>query len=287
VLAGRFHDDQFLWRRHDTFRDFVFNSQAAALAQAVTGSQGMHIFYDQLFVKEPGTKTATPWHTGALQTQSASRMLSFVALRAADAAARRCTPLHAADHSYWQLTGGAVCSLWAPLDFVPGATAVRYVAGSHKWGLKHQISSFSGDAGRYAASSALPPLPDIDALESAGEVKVLRWDVSPGDVIIFDSFIVHGAPGNASASVRRRAYATRWANEAARFDARPGTMHYTWVRLAQQQFTLLTACALLHAASLTRHARMRAQKEKAKLDCGLADGATLESDLHPRIQVAL
>jgi hypothetical protein len=63
ALAGRFHDDQFLWRRHDTFRDFVFNSQAAALAQAVTGSQGMHIFYDQLFVKEPGTKTATPWHT--------------------------------------------------------------------------------------------------------------------------------------------------------------------------------------------------------------------------------
>jgi hypothetical protein len=47
------------------------------------------------------------------------------------------------------------------------------------------------------------------------------------------------------------------------------------------------ADCLRSAASLTRHARLRAQKEKAKLDCGLADGATLESDLHPRIQVAL
>jgi hypothetical protein len=33
------------------------------LAQAVTGSKGMHIVYDQLFVKEPGTKNETPWHT--------------------------------------------------------------------------------------------------------------------------------------------------------------------------------------------------------------------------------
>jgi len=29
----------------------------------VTGSKGMHIVYDQLFVKEPGTKNETPWHT--------------------------------------------------------------------------------------------------------------------------------------------------------------------------------------------------------------------------------
>lgn len=63
---GRFHDDQFLWRRRPVFRDFVFNSQAAAvrsyalalsraatlscaaqLARAFTGSKSVHIFYDQ------------------------------------------------------------------------------------------------------------------------------------------------------------------------------------------------------------------------------------------------
>jgi ectoine hydroxylase-related dioxygenase (phytanoyl-CoA dioxygenase family) len=220
---GRFHDDQFLWRRHATARDFVHHSPAAALAQALAApGRAMSIFYDQLFVKEPGTKTATPWHT---------------------------------DHSYWHLAGGAVVSLWAPLDSVPGATAVRYVAGSHAWGLKHQIASFSGDAERYAASAALPPLPDIDALEARGEVRVLRWDVEPGDVIVFDSYTVHGAPGNSSASARRRAYATRWASEDARFDARAGTMHYTWVH-------------------------------KAGLDCGLQHGDPLAAPMHPRIAIA-
>ncbi len=123
-----------------------------------------------------------------------------------------------------------MCSLWLPLDFVPGDTAVRYVAGSHKWALKHQIASFSGDSQRYAASAALPALPDIDAMEARGEARVLRWDVAPGDVILFDSYTVHGSPGNSSADVRRRAYATRWASTDVRFDARPGTMHYTWVR---------------------------------------------------------
>ena len=33
-LPGRFHDDQFLWRRSSVFRDFVFNSQAAAVRGA-------------------------------------------------------------------------------------------------------------------------------------------------------------------------------------------------------------------------------------------------------------
>jgi ectoine hydroxylase-related dioxygenase (phytanoyl-CoA dioxygenase family) len=172
-------------------------------------------------VKEPGCVTTTPWHT---------------------------------DHSYWQLAGGAVCSLWLPLDDVPGATAVRYAAGSHKWALKHQIKSFSGDADRYAASAALPALPDIDELERKGELRVLRWDCAPGDVIIFDSFTVHGSPGNASASVRRRAYATRWANEAARFDARPGTMHYTWVRVRPRACQEGCAiCMQSHALRRLRH----------------------------------
>ena len=53
--GGRFHDDQFLWTRHDTFRDWVQESGVAAVAARAMGSETAHIFYDQLFVKEPGT----------------------------------------------------------------------------------------------------------------------------------------------------------------------------------------------------------------------------------------
>lgn len=59
---------------------------------------------------------------------------------------------------------------------------------------------------------------------------MLRWDLEPGDVICFDSYTVHGSPGNSSNSVRRRAYAMRWCSEGVTFDSRPGTMHHTWVR---------------------------------------------------------
>ena len=53
--GGRFHDDQFLWTRHDTFREWVQESGVAAVAARAMGSETAHIFYDQLFVKEPGT----------------------------------------------------------------------------------------------------------------------------------------------------------------------------------------------------------------------------------------
>ena len=33
---GRFHDDQFLWRRHDTFKHFIYDSPAAAVRLQLT-----------------------------------------------------------------------------------------------------------------------------------------------------------------------------------------------------------------------------------------------------------
>lgn len=150
-------------------------------------------------------------------------------------------------------------SLWAPLDSVPGATAVRYVAGSHKAQLKHKIASFSGDQSRYSASAAFPDPPDVDSLVASGQARLLQWDVAPGDVIVFDSYSVHGASGNSSASVRRRAYATRWATEEVRYDDREGTMN----------------------------GRVWKLKGGKELDCGLAHGAALECGLHPTVPTAL
>ena len=60
--GGRFHDDQFLWRRHAACEEFVLHSGAGALAAKAMGSRTAHILYDQLFVKEPGTAAPTPWH---------------------------------------------------------------------------------------------------------------------------------------------------------------------------------------------------------------------------------
>eukprot|EP00962_Isochrysis_galbana_P038196 scaffold13528_cov126-Isochrysis_galbana.AAC.1 len=83
--AGRFHDDQFLWRRHPEFAEYVLRSGAGALAARAMRSSTAHIFYDQLFVKEPGTTAPTPWHN---------------------------------DTSYWHMEGQQICSIWLALDDV-------------------------------------------------------------------------------------------------------------------------------------------------------------------------
>jgi hypothetical protein len=100
--AGRFHDDQFLWRRHPEFAEYVLRSGAGALAARAMRSSAAHIFYDQLFVKEPGTTAPTPWHN---------------------------------DTSYWHMEGKQICSIWLALDEVRAALSTLREGGRREgWG---------------------------------------------------------------------------------------------------------------------------------------------------------
>lgn len=224
-VAGRFHDDQFLWLRHEAFREYVTRSGAGAIAARAMRSRSAHIFYDQLLVKEPGTSTPTPWHN---------------------------------DTSYWHLAGGQICSLWVALDTVPADSGVAYVKGSHAWKLNHRVTNFSGDA--HSAKNtydgvdgaAFDELPDVDAKVRAGEYELLKWDMEPGDVILFYSAAIHGAPGLPPNSTRRRrGYATRWCGDDVTYEQRPGTMATGW--------------------------------RAAGYDCGLRHGDPIGCALHPNV----
>ena len=221
--TGRFHDDQFLWQRHEPFEHFVRYSGAGTLAARAMGSRTAHIFYDQLFVKEPGTPSPTPWHN---------------------------------DTSYWHTDGSMICSIWVALDHVPRERGLSYVRGSHDWGLVHRITNFSGgdhsDRNTYGDVEAadLPPVPDIDAGVASGKYELLSWDMEPGDILLFYSAMMHGAPGIPTGSAhRRRGYATRWCGDNVTFRDKPGTMHHGWKR--------------------------------AGFDNGLADGDPIACALHP------
>ena len=216
--SGRFHDDQFLYRRWEAFDEFVRRSGAGAVAARAMGSKTAHIFYDQLFVKEPGTSAPTPWHN---------------------------------DTSYWHLAGDQIISIWVALDTVSADAGLGYVRGSHKWNLRHRVTNFSGDAhsdrNTYGGADALPPVPDVGAVAPA---DLLRWDVEPGDALLFYSAMLHGAPGvPADSPHRRRGYATRWCGDDVTFVDLPGTMNTGW--------------------------------KAAGFDNGLAQGAPIACDLHP------
>lgn len=183
--SGRFFGDLDLWKRHEGFRDFVFQSPAAAVAGEVMGASAVNFFYDQLLIKEPGTSERTPWHQ---------------------------------DQPYWAVSGLQVCSIWLPLDPVAKENCVEYVAGSHRWGVAYNPYHFAD--GTPYSNTGLPSLPDIDARR--GEFEIRGFDVEPGDCILFQAMIVHGAAGNGSSSQRRRALATRWTGDDARYAPRDG-----------------------------------------------------------------
>ena len=85
----KFYIELGLWSRLPGFKAFVFDSPAPAIARRLLRTRKLNLFFDQLFVKEPGTAAKTPWHQ---------------------------------DQPYWPVAGRQVLSLWVPLDPVTLAT---------------------------------------------------------------------------------------------------------------------------------------------------------------------
>lgn len=187
--GGRFYGDFFLWRSNDEFRDFIFHSPLSQIAQRVLRSQKVNFFYEHLLVKEPGTAARTPWHQ---------------------------------DLPYWCIGGWQIASIWVPFDrATPDNGAVTYVRGSHLWGKEYRPRSFgSRPRESEAETNELEEAPDIDARPQ--DFDFVTGILEPGDVFVHHARTLHGAPGNASSTQRRRALATRWAGDDAYFNDRPG-----------------------------------------------------------------
>ena len=79
---GRFHMNVFMWRWDPDFRDCALNSPLPELAATLMGQDKVSLFYDQAFIKEPGTREVTQWHQ---------------------------------DLPYWPALGGDIVSLWVAL----------------------------------------------------------------------------------------------------------------------------------------------------------------------------
>jgi len=194
---GELFVDFQLWQRHAEASQFVFHSPAAETIARLLGSDRVWYYHDHLLVKEPGTREPTPWHH---------------------------------DQPYYPVDGEMVVSLWLPLDPVPEEIAVKWVAGSHKWGREFAPVFFDPAATSLdtagAAKRRFEPIPeDMDAELARNGHKTLCWATEPGDVIAFHGKTLHSAPGNANSTQRRRrAWATRWFGSDAHYAERPAGM---------------------------------------------------------------
>jgi ectoine hydroxylase-related dioxygenase (phytanoyl-CoA dioxygenase family) len=185
-----FWTDYVTWQDVPEYRAAVFESGLADVAAALMESTTVRFFHEHVLVKEPGAAERTPWHH---------------------------------DQPYYCVDGDQNVSMWIALDRVPVSAAMRFIAGSHRWGrwfiprkfVDH--SPYADEFDRYEF------IPDVDALVASDpeEYRVVSFAVEPGDVIVFHYRTVHDAPGNPSATSRRRAVSLRWIGDDATWAERP------------------------------------------------------------------
>ena len=169
--------DIFLWKRIDVLRDLIYYGPCAHLARQLMGSNEVRFFYDQMFLKEPGTDAPTPWHQ---------------------------------DLSFWPIRGEQICSFWIPCDPVNReSSGLLYVKGSHKW--PQRFKAVSPDYVATLMDDKMEDIPDINA--NLDKYELLDWDMEPGDVLVFHPLTLHGSYGNSSRVRRRRALALRWVGD--------------------------------------------------------------------------
>ncbi len=181
--TGLFFDDYCNWTRIPQFREVIETSPAAEVAADLMQSQTVQMFHDHVLVKEPGTSMATPWHQ---------------------------------DGPYYFVEGQQTISFWSPLDPVKQAT-LRCVAGSHRWDKEVLPTRWVSEEGFFPDEGRYIPVPDPDA----DGMKVVEFEMEPGDAVAFNYRTLHGARGNRSDS-RRRAFSLRLVGDDARYVERPG-----------------------------------------------------------------
>jgi ectoine hydroxylase-related dioxygenase (phytanoyl-CoA dioxygenase family) len=191
---GNFYYDSMMWRFDPEFRAFAYESPAAEIAGEAMRANAVRFYYDQLFVKEPGTLDPMPWHH---------------------------------DLPYWPFQGRQVCSVWLAIEDVTAAgSGVEFVAGSHRWG-KWYLPQLPYDENEKYKALGLEPCPDFGQRKNDPSLRFLTWDMQAGDCLVFDALTVHGSGGNTTMKHRRAALSTRWLGDDVVWDPRPATAtHY-------------------------------------------------------------
>ncbi len=179
--TGLFFDDYCNWQRIPEFETAILGSDVSTVARTLMQSEQVQVFHDHVLVKEPGTSMATPWHQ---------------------------------DAPYYFVEGTQTISFWSPLDPVRDAT-LRCVAGSHLWPKDVVPTRWVSEAAFFEGDYVPVPDPEAEAM------RIVEFEMEPGDAVAFHFRTLHGARGNHS-DTRRRAFSLRLVGDDARFVERPG-----------------------------------------------------------------
>lgn len=184
---GRFFDSYCNWPLIPEYRKFIFGSAGASLAGQAMGASYAQFFHEHVFMKEPGTQRATPWHQ---------------------------------DIPYYCVSGDQSVSIYIALDDVDEDLAVRYVRGSHRWGqIFYPKVWLDGNDFNMGDEGYTDTVPDVDAHPE--DYDIVSRPLKAGDTVLFNFKTLHGTT-DAVMRKGRRAFSTRWMGDDIRFLERSG-----------------------------------------------------------------
>ena len=185
-VAGRFYSGTDSWRHFDGLRRFACESPLPGLIAPLLRASKVNLYEDSILIKEPGTPDKTYFHQ---------------------------------DISYFHVEGEQICTSWLPVDPVSDANGtLQFIKGSHRWGKRYRPNHFVTDLPMDDTDGEV--VPDFHADRRGREI--LRFDMQPGDLTVHHCRTLHGAAGNASPTMRRRALSVRYCGDDARYRIRRG-----------------------------------------------------------------
>lgn len=185
-VAGRFYSGTDSWRHFDGLRHLACESPLPGLIASLLRTSKVNLYEDSILIKEPGTPDKTYFHQ---------------------------------DISYFHVEGEQICTSWLPVDPVSDANGtLQFIKGSHRWGKRYRPNHFVTDLPMDDTDGEV--VPDFHADRRGREI--LRFDMQPGDLTVHHCRTLHGAAGNASPTMRRRALSVRYCGDDARYRIRRG-----------------------------------------------------------------
>lgn len=181
---GRFVEDFCTWQTNANYAHILRDTALPYIARELMQSESVRIYHDHLLVKEPDTRAPTPWHQ---------------------------------DQPYYNVEGRQNVSFWIPVDSVPLASTLRFVARSHE-GTWYMPRTFREQQARWFPEGALKELPDIEA--EPERFKQLAWALEPGDCVAFHMLTLHASSGTPPGQ-RRRVFSARYIGDDIRHTIRP------------------------------------------------------------------
>ncbi len=176
---GRFVEDFCTWQENPDYRDILLHSALPHISAQLMQSRTVRLYHDHMLVKEAGTRQPTPWHQ---------------------------------DQPYYNVSGRQNVSFWIPVDPVPLASTLRFVAGSHA-GTWYMPRTFRDREARWFADGSLQELPDIEG--DTQHFRQLAWALEPGDALAFHMLTLHASSGTGPGQ-RRRVFSARYLGDDSR-----------------------------------------------------------------------